>query len=123
METGLLSCDDELLARLQAPPDLRDGVEALAYWRGRRQRLPWYRRRAKLEAARMIAVWERRVRVALLRQRGAPLGARVHAARLIVGGGLRRLARRWGFALAATALVVLVLTPALLVVELALKLI
>jgi len=123
METGLLSPDDELLARLQAPPDLRDGVEALAYWRGRRQRLPWYRRRAKLEAARMIVVWERRVRAALLRQRGAPLGARVHAARLIVGAGLRRSARRWGFGVATTALVVLVLTPALLVVELALKLV
>ena len=98
-------------------------MEALAYWRGRRQRLPWYRRRAKLEAADMIVVWERRVRAALLRQREAPLGARVHAARLIVGGGLRRSARCWGFGLAATALVVLVLTPALLVVELALKLV
>src|SRR5204863_7656809 len=47
MGTGLLSPDDELLARLQAPPDLRDGVEALAYWRGRRPPLPWDRRRAK----------------------------------------------------------------------------
>ena len=72
----MLSCDDELLARLQAPPDLSDGLDSLAYWRGRRERLPWYRRRAKREAARMVFVWERRVRAAMLRQRGAPLASR-----------------------------------------------
>src|SRR5262245_29468176 len=118
METGLLSADDELLARVQAPPDLGDGVESLAYWRARRQRLPWYRHRARREAARMVVVWERRVRVALLRQRGAPLRARFLATRLIVGGRLRRSVRRGGFALAATTLVLLVLAPALLVTDL-----
>jgi hypothetical protein len=122
METASLSRDDELLAQLQAPPDLCDGVESLAYWRGRRSRLPWYRRRAKREAARMILVWERRVGAALLQQRGAPLGARFEAARLVAGGQLRRWAVRGGFGVAATAVVLLVLTPALLVTEILVKL-
>jgi hypothetical protein len=112
----LLSRDDELLARLQAPPDLGDGLDSLAYWRGRRERLPWYRRRAKREAARMVFVWERRVRAAMLRQRGAPLASRFLAARLLASGPLRRFARRAGFAVAATTLLVLVIAPALLVV-------
>jgi hypothetical protein len=122
METGSLSRDDELLARLRAPPDLGDGVESLVYWRGRQRRLPWYRRRAKREAARMVVVWERRVRAALLKQQGAPLAARFLAARLVARGQLRRWARRTAFALVATALTVLVMAPALLVVELLLKL-
>src|SRR6185503_12727718 len=54
MGTGSFASDDELLARLQAPPDLCDGVESLAYWRTRLGRLPWYRRRARREASRMI---------------------------------------------------------------------
>ena len=36
----MLYRDDELLARLQAPPDLSDGLDSLAYWQGRRERLP-----------------------------------------------------------------------------------
>jgi hypothetical protein len=122
METGSLSRDDELLAHLLAPPDLHDGVESLAYWQGRRRRLPWYRRRARREAARMIVVWERRVGAALLRQRGAPLEARFQAAWLVAGGQLRRWARRGGFGIAATAVAVLALAPALLVAELLIKL-
>jgi hypothetical protein len=111
----LLSRDDELLARLQAPPDLSDGLDSLAYWRGRRERLPWYRRRAKREAARMVFVWERRVRAAMLRQRGAPLASRLLAARVLASGPLRRSAKRAGFAVAATTLLVLAIAPALLV--------
>jgi hypothetical protein len=121
VETSLLSRDDELLARLQAPPDLSDGLDSLAYWRGRRERLPWYRRRAKREAARMVFVWERRVRAAMLRQRGAPLASRFLAARLLASGPLRRFARWAGFAVAATTLLVLAM-PALLVVGVLLKL-
>ena len=111
----MLSRDDELLARLQAPPDLSDGLDSLAYWHGRRERLPWYRRRAKREAARMVFVWERRVRAAMLRQRGAPLASRFLAAWLLASGPLRRSARRAGFAV-ATTLLVLAMAPALLVV-------
>ena len=120
----MLSRDDDLLARLQAPPDLSDGLDSLAYWRGRRERLPWYRRRAKREAARMVFVWERRVRAAMLRQRGAPLTSRLLAARLLASGPLRRCARRAGFAAAAaaTTLLVLAMAPALLVVGVPLKL-
>jgi len=122
METSLLSRDDELLARLQAPPDLSDGLDSLAYWRGRRERLPWYRRRAKREAARMVVVWERRVRVALLRPRGAPLASCFLAARLLASGPLRRCARRAGFAVAAMTLLVLGMAPVLLVVGVLVKL-
>ena len=120
--TGLLSRDDELLSRLQAPPDLSDGLDSLAYWRGRRERLPWYRRRAKREAARMVVVWERRVRAAMLRQRRASLASRLLAARLLASRPLRRSARRAGFAVAATAFVVVALAPAVLVVSVLLKL-
>ena len=116
MHTGSFSPDDELLARLQAPPDLCDGVESLAYWRGRRGRLPWYRPRARREAARMILVWERRVLAAVLAERGAPLWERIRAARLVAAGPLRRWARRGGFVLAAATLVVL--APVLLALEL-----
>jgi hypothetical protein len=124
VKTSLLYRDDELLARLQAPPDLSDGLDSLAYWRGRRERLPWYRRRAKREAARMVVVWERRVRTAMLRRRGAPLASRFLAARLLASGPLQRCARRAGFAAAAaaTTLLVLAMAPALLVVGVLLKL-
>jgi hypothetical protein len=107
MGTGSVAYDDELLARLQAPPDLRDGVEALAYWRTRLGRLPWYRRRARREASQMIVVWERRVVAALLAERGTPLWARIRAARLVAAGPLRRWARRGGFVLGTAMLVVL----------------
>ena len=128
MEIGSLCTDDELLARLQAPPDLRDGVDSLAYWRQRRARLPWYRRRARREATRMALAWERRVRAAVVRQRGVPLWERFQGARLVASGPLRRWARRSGVALGATTvallatLALLALVPALLAVELLLKL-
>jgi hypothetical protein len=121
METSLLSRDDELLARLQASPDLSEGLDSLAYWRGRRERLPWYRRRAKREASHMVFVWERRVRAAMLRQRGAPLASRFRAAWLLAKGPLRS-ARRAGFAVAATTLLVLAMAPVLLVLAILVKL-
>jgi hypothetical protein len=117
VQVGSLSDDDELLARLKAPPDLGDGVESLVYWRRRRERLPWYRLGARREAARMVVVWERRVRRALLQPVGPPFGARVQAASLLVGGQLRRWVRR-GLALGATMFALVALVPALLAVEL-----
>jgi hypothetical protein len=110
VETESFISDDELLARLQAPPPLCDGLESLAYWRGRRRRLPWYRARARREASRMILAWERRVLAALLAERGAPLGARFQAVRLVATGPAWRWAKRGAFALATAALVVLVST-------------
>jgi hypothetical protein len=117
MRTGPPSADDALLARLQAPPDLREGTDALAYWRGRRQRLPWYRIGARREAARMSVAWEQRVRAALVRQRGLPTEARLRAARLVAGIWFRRSLRRVTIALAGTAVALLVLAPALLLLD------
>ena len=119
MGTGSFASDDELLERLQAPPDLCDGVESLAYWRTRLTRLPWYRRRARREAAGMTIVWERRVLAALLAERGTPLRARVGAARLVAAGPLRRWARRGAYVLGAATLVVL--TAGLLTLELLIR--
>jgi hypothetical protein len=70
----------------------------------------------------MVVVWERRVRAAMLRQRGAPLASRFLAARLLASGPLRRSASRAGLAVAATTLLVLAIAPALLVVSILLKL-
>src|SRR4051794_28754214 len=109
MPTAPLSSDDALIARLQAPPDLRDGTEALAYWRDRRQRLPWYRVTARREAARMTVVWERRVRAALLRQRGLPAVARLQAARLVGAIWFRRSTRRLVLGLTFASALVLVI--------------
>ena len=72
MRTGSRSDDDQLVRRLLAPPDLEDGVQSLGYWWGRSRRLPWYRLKARREAARMTARWEQRVRAALIAQRGVP---------------------------------------------------
>jgi hypothetical protein len=119
MKTQPLSADDELLARLQAPPDLDDGLESLLYWRGRRERLSWYRRRERQEAAQMTAVWERRVRAALLHQRAVPFAMRLEGARLIAAGVIGRWRRSW-VRLAVAMLVVLTLAP-VLVLDLVLK--
>ena len=64
----------------------------------------------------MILVWEQRVLAALLAERGAPLSARVGAARLVAAGPLRRWARRGAYTLGAASLVVL--TAGLLTLEL-----
>jgi hypothetical protein len=80
---------------------LADSVESLSYWRSRRARLPWYRRAARREAARMTVRWERRVRAAVVRQRDAPPAARIAAARLVAYTCLMRWSRRAGLALVA----------------------
>jgi hypothetical protein len=121
MATASLSRDDELLGRLQAPPDLRDGIDSLAYWRRRRQRLPWYRLAARREAARMVMVWERRVRAALLRQRGVPMAPRLRGALLISRTQLRRWTRRTGWVMAAIAAVLLVMGPAVIALDFLLR--
>jgi hypothetical protein len=64
-------------------------------------------------------VWERRVLAALLAERGAPLWARVGAARLVAAGPLRRWARRGAYMLGAATLVVL--TAGLLTLELLIR--
>jgi hypothetical protein len=84
--------DERLLRRLQAPPDLSDGIQSLAYWRERRRRLSWYRVRARREAAQMTLRWEQRVGAALFSQTGVSLATRFSAGVLL---GRARLGR-WG---------------------------
>jgi hypothetical protein len=90
------STDTRLPARLLAPPDLDDGVESLDYWRQRRQRLPWYRIRARREAMQMMVHWEQRVGAAIVSQNRAPLEARLSACVLVARTRLGRWTRRAG---------------------------
>jgi hypothetical protein len=50
-------------AETEAPcgTSVAEAREALAFWRGRLARLPWYRRSARAEAREMAARWQRRV--------------------------------------------------------------
>jgi hypothetical protein len=121
VKSGSLSADDELLVHLQAPPDLREGVESLAYWGRRRQGLPWYRLAPRREAARMTVAWERRVAAALIRQPGLALAPRLQGARLIAVTRLRRLARRVAFGAVGATAAVLVLAPVAILLELLLR--
>jgi hypothetical protein len=94
MRSAVLSPDDQLLARLQAAPDLGDGIEALSYWRDRRLRLAWYRIGARREAARMILRWEDRVRKAVLSQPSVPITVRLSGGLLVARSGMGRWRRR-----------------------------
>ena len=111
------STDQQLLARLLAPPELDDGVQSLEYWRRRRRRLPWYRWGARREAMRMIVRWEHRVGRALVSQRRAPLEVRLEAGVLVARTRLARWTRRAGFAVFAAVMtaVVLVAVPVMAV--------
>lgn len=100
--------DDILIDELRAPPPLDVAREALEFWVRRRDTLSWTRRRARRDAAEMVARWEQRVRDAeraaqasrpwrrLLDAFGIdwpPVGVQRHLpsrrrARLIVGGGI-----------------------------------
>ncbi len=112
MRIAPFSNDHRLLADLQAPPDLRDGVESLDYWRARRRQLPWYELRARREATEMIVRWEQRVRAALIQERGTPVGIRVSAGLLVAQTTLRRWTGRAAIALIVTVAIVTALTVA-----------
>jgi hypothetical protein len=71
--------------------DLRDGMESLEYWRGRRRRLSWYRLGARREAKLMTRRWEERVREAMLSQRGVSFASRVAAGLLIARVRVQRI--------------------------------
>ncbi len=105
-----LGSDEQLLGRSLAPPDLDDGVESLGFWSRRVRQLPWYRLRARREAARMTVRWEQRVAAALVTQHRVPLEARVLAGALVARTRLARWTRRIGIVVlaAVTAGVVLV---------------
>lgn len=111
MRRAFASADDRLLARLQAPPDLGEGIRSLAYWYERRQRLSWYRLRARREAMRMIVGWERRVRVAMFTQPGVPMAVRASAGLLVARTRIRRWSRRVVVAVTAALGVSLVAAP------------
>jgi len=110
MRRALVSTDDRLLSRLQAPPDLSQG-ESLTYWHDRRQRLAWYRISARREATRMIRRWEQRVRGAVLSQRGVPVTVRTSAGVLLARTRLRRWGRRAPIALTAAVCITVMAAP------------
>jgi hypothetical protein len=111
MHRASVSADDLLLAQLQAPPDLDEGIRSLAYWRKRRQKLSWYRFRARREATRMMLRWERRVHSAVLSQPGVPVGIRLSGAMLLARIRLWRWTRRALMAVTAVVGVALMLAP------------
>jgi hypothetical protein len=95
--------------------NLDDGIEALAYWRARRERLPWHRRRARVEADAMVARWERRVRWAIVDDDGAALATRVQGGVLVLRTHVRSFRRRWARRLAVAAVAGAALTGAFVV--------
>ena len=118
MRRAFASADDRLLAQLNAPPDLSEGLHSLAYWHQRRQRLAWYRLGARREATQMIFRWEHRVRHAMLSQRGVPIAVRTSAGLLVARIRLRRWGRRAAIAVTAVLAATLMFTPVLAAVAL-----
>jgi hypothetical protein len=111
MRRAVLSTDDQLLARLQAAPDLSEGIESLAYWRERRLRLSWYRIRSRREAARMILRWEHRVHKAMLSQPSVPITLRISGALLVARTRLGRWGRRAVIGVTVVAGITVVVAP------------
>ena len=111
MRRVFASADDRLLSQLQAPPDLSEGIQSLAYWHQRRERLAWYRVSARREATRMILRWEHRVRGAMLSQRGVPIAVRTSAGLLVARTRLRRWSRRAVIAVSAAVGVTVIAAP------------
>lgn len=116
MRRAFASADDRLLSQLQAPPDLSEGIQSLAYWHQRRQRLAWYRVSARREATRMILRWEHRVRGAMLSQRGVPIAVRTSAGVLVARTRLRRWSRRAAILASAAVGVTVIAAPVVAVV-------
>ena len=75
--------------------DFDDAVDALEYWRARRERLGWTKRAARREADAMVDAWERRIRHAVVRDPSVPMFQRVEAGVLVLRtrGGI--IGRRW----------------------------
>ena len=75
--------------------DFDDAVEALDYWRGRRERLAWHRRAARREADAMVDRWERRIRRAAMTDPSIPLARRIEAGVLVLRTRGAIVGRRW----------------------------
>jgi hypothetical protein len=83
------------LQRYELACDLDDGIDALEYWRDRRERLPWLRRADRREADLMVANWEERLRSAVLRDPRLSLSERVDAGVLVLRTRGAIVRRRW----------------------------
>jgi hypothetical protein len=83
------------LQRYELACDLDDAIEALEYWRGRRELLPWRRRADRREADLMIVNWERRLRSAVLRDPSLSFSERLDAGLLVVRTRGAIAGRRW----------------------------
>jgi hypothetical protein len=103
--------------------------EALAFWRGRAKRLPWYRRAARAEAREMAARWQRRMLRAQLERWRLPglaepllallerapttgAAARYAAKRVVRVAPVARVMAAAAVAITVTAIAVLVLVVA-----------
>lgn len=75
--------------------DFDDAVDALEYWRHRRDRLAWHRRAARREADQMVDAWERRIRRAVLRDPTVSPVARIDAGVLVLRTRAGIVGRRW----------------------------
>jgi tRNA isopentenyl-2-thiomethyl-A-37 hydroxylase MiaE len=101
--------EDDRIIREMLAPRVDESLEALAYWLRRHERLPFYRRRARSEARRMIDFWRARSLADASRD---PLAALVNARTLarvgtrLVSYQATRIVRRAG--LAAVLVVALV---------------
>ena len=122
MSKAFVSTDDQLLARLQAPPDLSEGIESLSYWHDRRRGLSWYRIRARREAAAKIVRWERRVRDAMFSPSPAPITVGLSAGLLVARSRMLRWSRRAAIGVAAIAGVTVFIAPFVAVLLLAIHL-
>jgi hypothetical protein len=81
--------------RYELACEVDDGIEALEYWRRRRERLPWRRRAARREAELMMRNWERRLVSAALRDSGLTVAERIDAGLSVVRGRGSLIGRRW----------------------------
>jgi hypothetical protein len=116
MRRSALSTDDQLLARLQAAPDLSQGIESLSYWRERRHGLSWYRIRARREAARMIIRWEHRVGDAMFSPSSVPITVRLSAGLLVGRTRLARWTRRGAIGVTVIAAAAMLAAPVVVAV-------
>ena len=72
-----------------------DALDALEYWRSRRERLAWHRRAARREADAMVDAWERRIRRTALTDPSVPLAQRLEAGVLVLRTRGAIIGRRW----------------------------
>jgi hypothetical protein len=73
-------------AEMPCGTSVAEAREALAFWRTRLRRLPWYRRASRAEAREMIVRWQRRLVQAQLERRRLS----------VFSGPLLALAEWWG---------------------------